>query len=74
MMKLQEVLDPNSCLNKARDDERIFVVLERDRAMSGTIRSWIQIRLQLGLNLPGDAQITEAMELATALENEWRAV
>lgn len=68
MRKHEELSQPNSCLNKARDDERLFVLLDRDLATPATIWAWIAERLRLGLNKHGDAQIVEAEELAKAIK------
>lgn len=32
MIKRDEVSNPNSCLNRAKDDEMVFVLLARDEA------------------------------------------
>lgn len=60
MRKRDELSDPNSCLNKARDDEWIFVILERDLAAPKTIREWIAERINLGLDAPDSAKLQEA--------------
>jgi hypothetical protein len=64
MKKLDELSDPNSCLNKARDDEQLFVLIGRDPAMSQTLRYWAHKRIQLGKNKQDDQQIQEALALA----------
>ena len=43
MKKTDELADPTSCLNKARDDERLFVLLARDPAAPVTIRAWVAL-------------------------------
>lgn len=70
MIKRKEVNDPKSCLNRARDDEMVFVLLGRDRAAATAIRAWARERVWLGLNSHGDAQITESLDLADAIQNE----
>lgn len=69
MRKRDELADPNSCLNKARDDELIFVLLERDAASPGTVRDWIEERKRLGLNVAGDAKLKEAQAWREAVTN-----
>lgn len=64
MIKKHELLDPNSCLNKAADDEMLFVLLGRDPATPVAIRAWIEERVRLGKNEYGDEQIKEAAALA----------
>jgi hypothetical protein len=70
MRKELELSDPNSCLNKARPGEILFVLLSRDKAAPGTIRDWCERRIAFGLNEPGDPQILEAKACAAAMEVE----
>lgn len=60
MRKREELTDPNSCLNKAKDDEMLFVLLGRDRASVRAVESWIDERIYLGLNQPEDQKIIDA--------------
>jgi hypothetical protein len=62
MLKHLELSDPNSCLNRANDDEMLFVLLGRDRAAPDAVRAWIHERIGTGKNEGGDAQILEAYE------------
>ena len=70
MLKIDEIADPKSCLNIAKDSERVFVLLGRDIAAPDTIRFWCSERIRLGKNLTTDAQITEALECASLMEKE----
>jgi hypothetical protein len=70
MRKSQELTDPASCFSKARDDEILFVLLARDPAAPGTIRDWIDRRIEMGLNQPGDSKLIEADECARRIEIE----
>jgi hypothetical protein len=70
MIKRDEIEHPESCLNKARDDERLFVMLARDAAAPVAIRAWVAERLRLGKNKPTDPQIREAIDCATRMEIE----
>lgn len=70
MRKSDELSDFSSCLNKARDDERLFVLLARDPAAPVAIRAWVKERLRLGKNAPDDAQIVEALDCADRMERE----
>lgn len=67
MRKKDEVADPNSCLNKAKDDDILFVLKDTDQAMVDTVLYWIKRRIELGLNQQGDAKMTEAAQLANAV-------
>lgn len=68
MTKAENLADPNSCWNKARDDEHVFVLLERDAATPGTIRDWVRRRWDLRKNEPGDRQTTTALYEADEIE------
>lgn len=75
MIKRDEVSEPNSCLNKAKDDEMIFVLLGRDPAAPHAVRAWVDERLRLGKNTVADEQITSALMAATLMESDgkvWR--
>lgn len=63
MRKIDEVNNPNSCFNKARENELIFVLLGRDEAAPIAIQSWIDARVRLGKNTYDDDQIKEARAL-----------
>lgn len=71
MKKTDEIANPNSCFNKARGDERMFVLLARDAAAPVAIRAWVAERIRLGKNAPeGDPQIQEALDCAARMEDE----
>ena len=69
MLKSEELADPNSCFNRARDDEMIFVLLERDIAAPEAIRYWVTKRLRSGKNQSDDPQIIEAVAIAQKMED-----
>lgn len=68
MKKRDELADPKSCLNRAQDDEPIFVLLGRDPAAAETIRYWARRRVELGQNQWSDPKIVEAIEAAANME------
>lgn len=68
MIKRDTIENSKSCLNKAYDQEQLFIMLARDPAAPVAIRAWIAERLRLGKNNPGDEQIREAYECATLME------
>lgn len=72
MLKRLEISDPNSCFNKARMDERIFVIRDVDVAAPGTVRDWCSRRIKAGKNKVGDPQITEALQWADKVEEGLR--
>ena len=64
----------SGCMAKAFDDEPTFVLLARDPAAPAAIRAWIAVRIGMGTNVAGDAQIEEAKSLMRMMEdeqNEW---
>ena len=68
MRKREELSDARSCLNRARDDEWLFVLLGRDPAAPAAVRAWAEERLRLGKNCATDGQIIEAMAWADRVE------
>jgi hypothetical protein len=70
MIKRDELSEPESCLNKARDNERLFILLARDPAAPAAIRAWVSERIRLGKNTPSDPQLCEALECAARMEVE----
>jgi hypothetical protein len=74
MKKSRELNDPGSCLNRARDNEIIFVLLARDAAAPAAIRAWAGERMRLGKNRLSDPQILEALSCADAMEAQYRAL
>lgn len=72
MRKQDEMKDPGSCLNKAKPNEMLFVLLGRDLAAPATIRYWIQERIALGLNTNDndDGQLIEAEACAAEMEDD----
>jgi hypothetical protein len=70
MIKRDELDDHNSCLNRASDSERIFVLLARDAAAPVAIRAWAAERIRIGKNALTDDQIVEALECAMRMDRE----
>lgn len=52
--------------------EMVFTLLGRDPAAPVAVRAWVAERLRLGKNTEHDAQITEALDIATTMEMEGR--
>lgn len=73
MFKLQELSNPDSCLNKARDGEMLFVLRAHDTCAPAAIRYWIRERLASGKNQEDDPQIIEATETANEMEHQQEA-
>lgn len=72
MRAFDENDDPESCWNRAGDEEMLFVLLGRDPAAPVAIDAWIQERIKLGLNTHDDEQIAEARECAATMAEEGR--
>ena len=70
MRKADELSNPDSCMNRARDNEMTFVLLGRDIAAPSAIRAWVATRLHLGKNSATDRQIVEALRCADVMEQE----
>jgi hypothetical protein len=68
--KRDELSDPNSCLNRAREDEWTFVLLGRDPAAPAAVLAWVAERIRIGKNGPFDAQVVEARRWAHAVLKE----
>ena len=41
MIKIKEIEEESSCLNKAHDGELIFVLLERDVSSADAVEFWV---------------------------------
>lgn len=74
MRKRIELADPNSCLNRAGDNEIVFVLLGRDEDAPDTIRAWVQKRIARGKNKPEDEQMQEALRSAALMEAEQKEI
>lgn len=70
MRKKHETFDSNSCLNRAKDDEILFVLLGRDKTAPATIRFWCGQRILSGKNKQDDPQIVDALKCARLMETE----
>jgi hypothetical protein len=76
MIKRDEISSPDSCLNKAADDEPIFVLRANDELSANLVRRWAleyaaQKNRQTGdINPKQMAKINEAYALAHAMD-EW---
>lgn len=70
MLRREELLDPNSCLSKAQDDEMVFVILGRDPVAAPTIDYWVKARIAMGLNAENDPQMLAATTCADTMEQQ----
>lgn len=70
MRKNEEIINPNSCLNRALNTELIFILLGRDTTAPAAIRFWCKERINQRKNNPNDAQIIDALNLAERMEKE----
>lgn len=69
MQKKDELALPDSCLNRSADDEFLFVLCERDAAISETVRFWAAERVKRGLNRIDDSKIQRALREADRMES-----
>lgn len=65
--KAQNLADPNSCWNKAADDEPVFVLRAKDSAAPAVVRHWVDITRDLHENTKRGL----ALGVANAME-AWR--
>lgn len=70
MRKIDEVSQPLSCLNKAVDDEPLFVLCGRDRCAPAAVEAWANNAEATGFHEA--EKIAEAREAAGVMR-EWRA-
>lgn len=68
MTKRELIDDQNSCLNKAADDEPIFVLLGRDAAAYRAVLYWAEQRVSLGINGAGDTKVANAISVARQMK------
>jgi hypothetical protein len=72
MRKRDELADPQSCLNKARDDDWIFVLIQHDEDAPAAVRFWAHRRVARGKRAKDHPQIVEALAWADRVEAEQR--
>jgi hypothetical protein len=70
MRRIDEIVQPDSCINKARNNEMVFVLIGRDAAAPEAIRAWVKARIKLKKNTKDDYQIKEALACAEIMEKE----
>jgi len=70
MIKSEEIINANSCLNKASDSEPVFVLRAQDALAPQVIRHWAYKALQMGTPLE---KVREALNSAQQME-EWQYV
>lgn len=68
MRKKEAIRDPGSCLNKAADDEPIFVLRGQDVTAPPFVRAWAEVARANGVS---DEKVQEAIDCAQAMEM-WR--
>lgn len=68
MKKRDELADPNSCMNKADNDEFVFVLRQKDPAIAATIRFWASERVRIGKNKADDPKILGALAEADEID------
>jgi len=73
VLKRDEMFVLDSCLNKAREDEMLFVLLARDPAFPATVRFWAAERVRLGKDGPASPKVLSALACAAAAEREHAA-
>ena len=72
MNKRENKEGPDSCWNKADDDETLFILLARDEAGPETVNFWCDERIRLGLNKETDLKIHSARRIARQMKEEFQ--
>lgn len=77
MLKRDEMHFANSCLNRAAEDEPVFVLRANDISAPATVRSWVRHYTarkggEFNMATRERAKVDEAMALADRME-AWRA-
>ena len=70
MKKIDEINHPDSCFNKAKDDEMIFVLRSTDPSAPIAIMAWITDRIRIGKNKFSNQKIQDAFNCAEVMEKE----
>lgn len=70
MEKMQELTNPDSCINRALPGEMVFVLLARDAVAPLAVRAWAIKRVEIGKNQRTDQQIVEALKCADTMEDQ----
>lgn len=70
MTKEQEIKDPDSCLNRARPGEMVFVLRAHDPCAAQLVRIWTDLRIFRGKNKPEDKQIMDALACADMMDEQ----
>jgi hypothetical protein len=69
MRKRDELADPESTLNRAADEEPLFVIRAKDKLSASMVRQWAEAAAMTGAHEP--EKIQEARQLAEIMET-WR--
>jgi hypothetical protein len=69
-IKRDEISDPNSCLNRAADDEPVFVLRAKDPLAAKLVEDWAAKAVLEGLH--DDAKIQAAWRFAQTMK-AWRS-
>ncbi len=69
MRKRDELANPESTLNRAAQEEPLFVIRAKDKLSASMVRQWAEAAAMTGAHEP--EKIQEARELAEIMES-WR--
>lgn len=70
MKKKDEIEDKNSCFNKAKENEMVFVLREKDEQFADSIRLWAFLRYIRGDNFLHDKKIISALMEAKVVDGQ----
>ncbi len=69
MKRIEEISDPSSCINKADNDEPVFVLRANDPLAASVVDVWVNMAEGTGIH--EDWKLKEARELAQEMRR-WR--
>lgn len=70
MTKAELINNPESCLNRAKDDEPVFLLRAQDMLAIQTVRDWANklTQVQLSLHQTASSKVNEAFEVANQMQ------
>lgn len=70
MKKLEELTTPDSCINRAENDEPVFVLRANDALAAACVDHWVNMAIGTGIH--EEYKLNEAHEIAQEMRR-WRA-
>lgn len=74
MTKRENIDDPNSCWNKAADDEILFILRDKDLTFIPVLLFWVHMRIFMDIDLATSPKLTGALEIVDKVREKRRKV